>query len=182
MAATYQFTVPAPGVGQSTAFSVKLYQSATQYGVFAAVGVPQALSGLTPVAGVYTWPVAAADPTYYSRLVFLSSDGTEGAPTQIGPVAAAGTVMLECWTENVTGTAQEGLRFQAEPIKGHASAGNKTVLVRAYDDTDANGYASLSFYADSGMYKITLDGKVVAPQFDTAGMAGQTINLADILA
>lgn len=182
MAATYRFVVPVPAVGQVSAVYARLYQAATLNGAYAQVGTDQLIADLTPVAGLYTWIVAVANPALYSRLVLVSSDGVEGQAAQMSPAATPGYVNLEVYSEDVVGTVQADLRFQADPIKGHASSGTKTICNRAYVQTDAAGYAVLPMYADSGMYKITLDGQVVAPQFDTTGLSGTTVNLADILA
>lgn len=184
MADTLVFTVPVPAPSQDSPTSVRVYQSATLTGARALVASATLASigytGNPPEE--LTWAVAAADPTYYSWVVLVSAGGIESQPALLGPAASAGLVTLEVWTENVIGTVQPNLRFEAAPIKGFAAAGNKTILTKAYDPTDANGYASLTLYADSGHYKITLGGAVLAPQFDTTGLSGQTINMADILA
>lgn len=176
MPATYSFTVPAPGVNQGAAVSVRLYQSAEAMGAFVQVGLDVLLSSLAPVLGVYTWPVVAADAAKYSRLTFLAADGAESQPVQTPPVSLPldGTFQLEVWTVDAGLGVVAGIQVAAKPTGNYpATPSGKRVVQKESATTDANGYAALYLAADIGLLPVTVGNQTRT--IDTTDLEGQTI-------
>lgn len=183
MSKTFSFLVPAPDIGQSEPVQARMYYSDTLTGARSLLSssILADLGYTSAPPETLTWAIAAADGTKYYWLGLVSSTGVEGQLAYLAPEVTIGQVTIEVWTESAIGTAVQGVKFSATPIRnGAGAAGAKTIIVSGQDLTDANGYAYLTLYADSGEYVVTLKG-YSSITFDTTGKSGQTINYASEL-
>lgn len=178
---SFLFRLGAPAAGEVAITAIALYESPDGLAGWAVVDTIDAIALVDDPGGKKRWDCASADPERYAKLVAVSASGAERHDGVVLPPRPADpdTLTVFCWTIDAGLGVKAGVPFSARPKTGHAVAGSKLIVDRVSVVTDAAGYAALTLPANAGVLRLALGP--VSAEIDTAGRAGQGLNLMDLL-
>ena len=179
---SFTFAIGTPGAGEVPVASIRLYESANGLDGWGLVDTV-AVDALVDDGEFKRWDSAAANPSNYARLAPVSAGGLERPGGVILPPAASApdTFTVFCWTTDLGLAAVGGISMKASPSgKTYAKTGAGLAVKATTRVSDDSGYVAIELPADAGVITITIDRNSV--EINSAGLSGQSINVANLLA
>lgn len=177
----FLFNLGSPSAGEVEIAAIALYESSDGLAGWQMIDSIDVADLEDDPSGKQRWDCYPADPDRYAKLVSVSASGVERHDGIVLPPLPADplTATIYCYTIDASMGIKAGVQFSARPKTGRATVGQRLIIDKGSVTTDGAGYAALTIPADAGVLRLVLGS--ISVEVDTAGRAGQVINLKDLL-